>query len=599
MTDTPRYLITTADERTWKFDRPVLFLGEWCRLYDRKQVWEGMDAAVAEPYGLQAGQKRRDLAYVQALSSRLLEELADALNVFHQTRHSVRYWHILLGHWLQRYVAVSFNRYSTLEHALRSYEVSGTAVFSCTDYSLATTDSLAFIWATFDDVWDHVLCANILSALGNAKIEIDPVSLQGLSGFVQERDDGKPSAKRRVREVVNNILRQFSTSRTAFIVNSYLPRIEEVKLQLSLGQCPQLWQSSPLIEVTPDPEKRRGFFIDAEHYTGFERFVRSQLAGIIPSCYLEGYDQLIQQVQSLPWPTKPQFIFTSNNFDTDEIFKAWTGLRMEQGVPYFVGQHGNNSGTLMGSQNWPDHVTCDKFFTWGWTNESPKNVPAFIFKTSGRPLPHIDLKGGLLLIEFFGTHRLDTEDTYFKFGIYQEEQFRFVAALPDAIHQELTVRIHPAFRLFRWSDEQRWKDRSAHTHLEIGGAPIADLMAANRLVVHAYDSTGILETLALNIPTMCFWHGGLEHLLPSAKPHYELLRRAGILVDGPEQAAEMVAAHWDNVSAWWESNAVLGAREAFCARYARSEKQPVRTLKRLLIAHANDTKRPVPGHSRI
>jgi hypothetical protein len=55
MTKVARHLITTADERTWKFDRPVLFLGEWCRLYDRKQVWGGMDGIVAEPYGLQAG----------------------------------------------------------------------------------------------------------------------------------------------------------------------------------------------------------------------------------------------------------------------------------------------------------------------------------------------------------------------------------------------------------------------------------------------------------------------------------------------------------------------------------------------------------------
>jgi hypothetical protein len=76
-----RHLITTADERSWKFDRPVLFLGEWCRRYDRRQVWERMDAAVAEPYGLQAGQRERDIAYVQVLFKSLLEELSFAFEV--------------------------------------------------------------------------------------------------------------------------------------------------------------------------------------------------------------------------------------------------------------------------------------------------------------------------------------------------------------------------------------------------------------------------------------------------------------------------------------------------------------------------------------
>lgn len=57
-----RYLITTADERTWKFDRPVIFLGEWCRIYDRKHIWQGMDAIVAAPYGLTQSKKDADNA---------------------------------------------------------------------------------------------------------------------------------------------------------------------------------------------------------------------------------------------------------------------------------------------------------------------------------------------------------------------------------------------------------------------------------------------------------------------------------------------------------------------------------------------------------
>ena len=41
-----RTLITTAKENTWPKDKkkPVLFLGEWCKLYTRKNLWQGMDA---------------------------------------------------------------------------------------------------------------------------------------------------------------------------------------------------------------------------------------------------------------------------------------------------------------------------------------------------------------------------------------------------------------------------------------------------------------------------------------------------------------------------------------------------------------------------
>ena len=153
---TSKFLITTADERTWSRDRSVLFLGEWCRRYDRMQVWKGMDATVAVPYGLQAEQKERDLNYLNVLSSQLLVEVADLLNAHHNTRHSLRYWNIVLGHWLARYVETAFNRYFTLEQALKNHDVSGTAIFDSNEYSLVTNDSLTCIRACNDDIWNHV-----------------------------------------------------------------------------------------------------------------------------------------------------------------------------------------------------------------------------------------------------------------------------------------------------------------------------------------------------------------------------------------------------------------------------------------------------------
>ena len=56
------YLITSSDESTWKFDRPVIFLGEWCRLETRKHIWKKMDAIVAKPYGFEL-QKREKYIY--------------------------------------------------------------------------------------------------------------------------------------------------------------------------------------------------------------------------------------------------------------------------------------------------------------------------------------------------------------------------------------------------------------------------------------------------------------------------------------------------------------------------------------------------------
>lgn len=582
------FLITTADERSWKFDRPVLFLGDWCRRYGRRHIWQGLNATVAEPFGVQAADRDRNLAYVAALSRRLLTELTDALNEFHGTTHTRRYWHIVLGHWLQRYVTLVFNRYFNLEQALRNFGTLETSLFDPPDYSLATNDSLAFIWACSNDEWNHVLYGRILNFLGGVTTEVDPVPLRGVHGFKQmdaTRPGRRLGAKRLALNALNFVLPKLSRKRDAFIVKSYLPLREEIKLQLRLGQCPQLWRSPAVHEFPPDVLARQAFGLDAGNATGFERFVRTQLGSMIPTCYLEGYAQLVRQVESLPWPSQPRHIFTSNCFDTDEVFKAWTGLKVEQGVPYFTGQHGNNYGTHVhfGNASWPERSATDRFITWGgWGADQPRHSSAFIFKTAGRKPQQFDPSGGLLLIEDLLPQRLSVGDIHRHYLMYQEAQFQFVKELPSSIHSRLTVRLHKAFKHGTWCDDQRWRDRSPETTVELGVLPIHDLISQSRLVIHSYDSTGTLETLALNIPTLCFWSGGLDHVLPAMKPCYEVLRNAGIVIESPEQAAKFVATQWECMDHWWDSAIVQHARRIFCQQFAQTDKTPGRTLSRLL-----------------
>lgn len=161
----PRYLITTDDERTWKFDRPVVFLGDWCRLYERKHIWQRMDAIVAAPYGLGQSKKDRDHIEARQLEEELFPKLCSILNSHHGVEHSERYWMIVLGHWFRRYVDVVLNRIRTLEQCMQTHQVSGTTGFDGGDYSLATMDSYSAIWAFNDSRWNNELNLRILSFL--------------------------------------------------------------------------------------------------------------------------------------------------------------------------------------------------------------------------------------------------------------------------------------------------------------------------------------------------------------------------------------------------------------------------------------------------
>ena len=111
----PRYLIISADEQTWKFDRPVIFLSDWCRLYERRHIWKNMDAIIAAPYGLELANKDADNAQARILEDELFLLLCNVLNRYHGVDHGARFWKIIFGHWLKRYVDAMLNRVKTLE----------------------------------------------------------------------------------------------------------------------------------------------------------------------------------------------------------------------------------------------------------------------------------------------------------------------------------------------------------------------------------------------------------------------------------------------------------------------------------------------------
>lgn len=550
-----------------------------------------MDAIVAPTYGVGRKEKLEHLEKVKVISFELLSEMTDALNRIHGTTHCIRYWNILLGHWLQRCVSIVLNRYQTLVSALQNTNIVGTTILDLGDSTLAANDSGKFIWASNSDVWNHALFAKIIHHLGDDTIgSIDRRDgYSAVSGVVDSNKSlqSQRSLRSRALSFVNRISRPFVKSGDAFIVNSYLPRWEELKLQASLLQLPVIWRSPTLSECAIDNELRTRQYSHVDGARNLDALVRKMAWQMLPICYLEGYGQLTQQVESLPWPPRPKFILTSNNFDTDEVFKAWAAAKVEQGVPYFVGQHGNNYGTLVGNDSWPERVTADSFFTWGWSETGKNTVPAFNFKLAGRALDH-NPSGGVLLIEVCQPHRIAPLVSYYEFGCYLQDQFRFVERLDQRVRARLTVRLHSDYVNHKQAEELRWRDFDPNVKLEKGSKAINLLMTESRLAVHSYDSTGILETLALNIPTVCFWRGGFDHLVPSAKPFYELLRDAKIYFQNPEEAARHISQHWDNIDLWWLSKEVQDARHRFCNEFSRLEERPVSRFRHLLLKQASE-----------
>jgi len=86
--------------------------------------------------------------------------------------------------------------------------------------------------------------------------------------------------------------------------------------------------------------------------------------------------------------------------------------------------------------------------------------------------------------------------------------------------------------------------------------------------VHNYLGTGYLETLALNVPTVCFYDPDTYAFRAEAEPFMQALERVGILHSSGKAAGRFVASVANDPQAWWAQAEVQEARSRFVGNYA-------------------------------
>jgi putative transferase (TIGR04331 family) len=214
----------------------------------------------------------------------------------------------------------------------------------------------------------------------------------------------------------------------------------------------------------------------------------------------------------------------------------------------------------------------------------PQHKPAFILKNAGKKKLNFNPLGNLLLIEHGYTKSDATYDKKFFFIQYLKNQQKFINHLDKKPRKKLIVRLFNIhYQNKELHEESRWFDFDPNIKIDKGISKIDTLISKSRLVVHSYDSTGILETLSDNIPTLAFW-GPEVALVDSAKPYYQLLIDAGIVHLSAKSVADKINEIWDDIDSWWKQSNVQNARIQFIHRYAKKSQKPITELKQILLS---------------
>ncbi|WP_158586402.1 LIC12162 family transferase [Leptospira yasudae] len=576
-----RTLILTAIEETWpSFDTPVIFLGEWCKIYNRREVWEKYDSQTFSYHWDDRQKFKNDYFKLQNLyEDILLPEITRNLNQIHGIDRSLEFWRIVVGPWLGYFTHIAFDRYETVRSTVGLRETLTFPNLHDFDVDQITpNDSSDFFLLHIIDHWNQYLYEKALEYL---VLEIDRKKKCLLSRN-QNQKRRKQTVTEKGREVLKDIfyaLTSFSISDTeAYFISDYFPGKVSFLLQLKLGQIPRRRRNLELESFKFQKSVRDKWQI-SDSQPGFEEFIKSLLPLQIPKVYIEGFNLLQVEVTKRNWPKKPRLIFTSNSHIGNDSFKLFVAEKKREGTPLVLSQHGGFFG--IGELSFlEDHEKriADRYLTWGWADSDQSNVyPTGCNKLTSFTKVKTDKDGDAILV-LNGIPRY----SYYMYSIpqagqhllYMEDQWKFVGGLTHEIRQKLSVRLYP--QDYGWCQELRWLERFPELDYMNKSISLEKVIDKYRIYIATYNATTYLESFYRDIPTIIYWNPNHWEIREEAKPYFSLLEEVGIFHSSPDSASKFLNRHWNQIDLWWNQRNVQKAKLEFLDRYCKKIENPIR-----------------------
>jgi putative transferase (TIGR04331 family) len=579
---TRRLLVTTGLEQTWGDGEPILYTGEWCRLYDRRDAWSSRQHEVLAYHWSDRAKLMRDHKYLNDLQESLLVFLAEALNVYHNIERPVRYWRMVLGVWLPTYVAVLFDRWECLRLAFGREGPMDTIALPLPERNDPLCDSDAFInWAAYSPEWNHRLSLQIIRYAHAERCSIRSIAVAAAArqqpafeppgAFVTRRSVAKSALRALVwgSDAVAGLL--FSSYKVT-LVNSYFPPLALVKLNLALRQLPRLhnkefaYRAGTVNACSPARAGRDSSLrISRVATCDFEAFLTREIAWNIPRAYLEDFAALLDRVRRIRIKTK--VICSAGAHWGNELFKLWCAEQVLKGSKFVALAHGGAIPALIDQTMRFEEKIADKKATWSIPYlpnhvRLPPNKLASRRSHSSKAL-HSSKTICSVITQETPLYPFRASDGPIGIGVL--EIVPLVCNLFAGLRPEIQrcFRVKP-YRNVGWNTRQRFSDAIGADKI-LAEPSYKRCLAQSRVVICTYPETTFAEAMASGLPTLLVYSAHLWGAIPQMESLLATLRSAGVMYDDAHRAADHLNRIWYDADGWWSSPAVATAREQFFA----------------------------------
>ena len=555
--------------------KPVLFLHTGCKLF---KIDDHFTYPLIAKYHWDDRKKfNKDLIYINSVYEIYLEILKNFLNKFHNVEYSKLYWRIVVGPWLIEFISILFDRYETIKNINKNYSIKYVKIAHFLNKKSCPVPKDYQDWSILkeNDYWNNYIYKKIILSFRRINIRYFNLNYQKIKE--KEKNFFFLKIIFFIKKFINSFLKN---NNEIFFFHTYINVFYLFILQIKLGQLPRLWYSETLNNKISINKKKRATKLLNKKKNIFNNLLSELIIKNIPSIYLEEYSNAKIFLKKNNWPQRPKYIYSSNAFIYDDIFKIWLAEKKENLKTKFVsGQHG---GTFFISKSHfhEDHQKqiSDNIVTWGYSEKNCYYKKSFNFLTSGKQI-FSDKKNKNVLFIQYSIPRFTTivNSSYAgpQHSLYLDDQLLFLKKLNKNIINNLVLR--PFKFDFGWDNIDRFKNLYPSIKID-DNTEIHNSFKKSKIIVSTLNGTTFLQSLNLNLPTIIFFDKNFDQINNKALPYFKILKKAGIFFDSPELAAIQINKIFHKTDIWWKSNSVQSAVNYFCSRFSRRSEEPIKDI---------------------
>lgn len=559
----------------------ALLSGGWCLTKECRLLLEkrGLGFRLAEYPWDDRTKYHQDYLYLLTVYESFLATLSKTLNTIHDEQHDIEYWRLVAGPALYTVLCHLLDRWRIAAAILEKEAFDTAALLEFPAYAFTPRITTDLNPDSHD--YNHYLISSALRDLGLSMNKVSQTIEQKTAAIAVNSRAARPTCVGRVKQAIRRFINaalqlcRAGENNDVFVIDSCMPKWHEAILNVSLGNLPLTPRSNRPLMPAPNPAVRETMDLGAAGSDRFCHYAAGMLRALLPVYLVEGYSRLEECWRHNGWPRRPKVIFTSNAFQFNEVFQHYAATQIARsGARLVVGQHGGVSGILKWSFGDEHYVRiANRFLSWGYGAGINTIVPTFVLTILGRRLRNA--RDGCLLLTTVPVRLYSHKGGAWPVGPRQsqrflEQQLCFFRNLDAPVAGNVLLRIFEHLDVrFESGYLEAWRANFPGVRVDNSSTSIFSALRKTRLFVYTYNSTGYLETLAMNFPTVMFWDPNLFEGKPAFNSILNELEDVGIFHRTPESAAIHINRIWDDLDEWWHSPRVQQCRARFEKNFAR------------------------------